>query len=350
MGLTVLTFVVKEQVRYVTQVGVRNSGENTLLVSLRRNEMRRAYPILKNELKTLPWVTQVSGSITIPPSDVYIAMSLNMEKGKDVLFNSIYADAGFAELMNLELKEGSFITGPDQGGGSPILINEKGAAQLNLKNVIGYKCGFGTIVGVVKDFPNKSAKYSPEPLLLFYSVDYIRNIAIKVNGNAPADCSKQLEKFIVSKMSDVVPTVTTLKEYVYKAYAEEIKQVKILSMVALISIFLAIMGLFGLSLFTLEQRTKEIGIRKISGASTSEILRLLFREYAWLVLAALVLAVPLSWFLLQKWLNTYAYHTAIHGWYYLVAALLALALVLLSILYQAPRVARRNPVESLKNE
>ena len=347
IGFMVATFVFNGQLRYATHLGVRSS--NILLVPLSTKPLQDAYPLLKQELKALPWISQVSGSMIVPPSILTLGVGFdNVDISGNVVFQALFVDVGFAEMFNLELVDGSYIAGANQDEGRPMLLTEKAAKLFKRDNLIGYTSDDLTVVGIVKDISAQSVRTEEQPLVIIYDPSMVQWLAVKVSDNAPVDCTAQIEQLIKSKVADVSSVITTMEDYVAELYTVETKLSKLLSLLSFISISLAIMGLFGLSLFTLEQRTKEIGVRKISGASTSEILVLLFREYAWLVLAALVLAVPLSWFLLEKWLNTFAYHTSIQIWYYVVAAALALVLVLLSILYQALRVARRNPVESLK--
>ena len=141
-----------------------------------------------------------------------------------------------------------------------------------------------------------------------------------------------------------------LDENFNKQYRSEEKMLTVFGYFAALTILIACLGLFGLASFTAEQRTKEIGIRKVLGSSVSEIMLLLSKDFAWLVLIAILLAAPIAWYGMNRWLQDFAYRTEIHWWIFVLSGLAALIIAMLTVSFQAAKAARLNPIKALRAE
>ncbi|MDX9852158.1 MAG: ABC transporter permease [Tenuifilaceae bacterium] len=347
IALITSTFVFRDQVGYATRLGLKDMGDSIIVVPLNEASLQQEYPILKERIAAKAWVSKVSGGMFIPPADLTLTLSLRDDDGNSVAFSGLFADAGLMELLNFKILEGRYMSSE---GDQEVIVTKSAIDQLKIANPIGHESGFGRIVGVVDDFHIGSVKREIKPTLIVKQVGMVRSMAIKANRAVTKADLREVENLIEGAVPDIDVTPITFKDHVNGLYVDEQRLVKALGVLAVVSIILATMGLFGLSLFTLEQRSKEIGIRKISGASTATILAMLSRGYTWLTLIALAVAAPPTWFLLNKWLQSFASHTAINPLYFVFSALCALTMVLGSVAYQAVRVAYRNPVDSLKDE
>ena len=347
IALITSTFVFRDQVGYATKLGLKDMGDSIIVVPLNEAALQKEYPILKERIATKAWVNKVSGGMFIPPANLSLTLSINDDDGSSAAFSGLFVDAGLMELLNFKLLEGRYIKGD---GDQEVIITKSAIERLKIANPIGHETGFGHIVGIVDDFHVGPVRYKMEPTLIVRQLEMVRSMAIKANRVVTKSDLREVENLIEGAVTGTDVTPITFKDHVNNLYVDEQRLVKALGVLAVVSIVLATMGLFGLSLFTLEQRSKEIGIRKISGASTATILAMLSRGYTWLTLVALAIAAPPTWYLLNKWLQSFASHTAINPLYFVLSALFALAMVLGSVAYQAVRVAYRNPVESLKDE
>lgn len=341
------TFVFRDQVSYATKVGHKDIGDSVMVVPLNEAALQKSYAVIKAQVASLAWVKDVSGGLFIPPANLNLTLSMPGDDGNSVPFSGLFVDAGLLKLLNFKLLEGSYFS---TGEAAEVIVTKSAIDQLKITNTIGHQTGFGRVVGVVDDFHVGPVRYKMEPTLIVRQSEMVRSMAIKANRVVTKSDLREVENLIEGAVTGTDVTPITFKDHVNNLYVDEQRLVKALGVLAVVSIVLATMGLFGLSLFTLEQRSKEIGIRKISGASTATILAMLSRGYTWLTLVALAIAAPPTWYLLNKWLQSFASHTAINPLYFVLSALFALAMVLGSVAYQAVRVAYRNPVESLKDE
>jgi putative ABC transport system permease protein len=174
--------------------------------------------------------------------------------------------------------------------------------------------------------------------------------AIKTNGVNDKVITNSIRKLFEGISPDKIVNIYSLKDQISKFYQHEEQQAKLVSAFSLLAIVLSVMGLFGITLNTISQKTKEIGIRKVNGATVSEIMQMLNRNYIIWVTIAFVIATPVAWYAMNKWLEAFAYKTEISWWIFALAGLFALAIALITISWQTFKAARRNPVESLRYE
>jgi len=280
----------------------------------------------------------------------------------------IYAntvDADFLELFGIRMTAGrNFSREFPADVNRAFLINESAQRALGWKQPVGREFLFqthgahgrhvdnpGRIVGVMKDFHSRSLHYKIEPLFLFLSdsSDH-RVVSIKLDGhNIPA--TLDFVKATWRKFSPSYPIeYRFFDQELSKAYVSEQRLGSIFGVFSFFAVFVACLGLFGMSLFTAERRTKEIGIRKVLGASIPSLLALVNREFGFVIGLSLVIAFPLAYFFQAKWLANFAYHISASFGIFALAAAVIIGTALISISFQSLHAARQNPVDSLRYE
>ncbi|MDH3651077.1 MAG: ABC transporter permease, partial [Saprospiraceae bacterium] len=274
-------------------------------------------------------------------------------------------DHDYAKTLKLELKEGRFFDRDFPSDSSAVVLNEAAIAVLGYDDPIGKKV-FGlefspqgapapedfqefTIIGVVKDFHFESLRENIGSLGLFLGQS-TGLLSLRYHAEASTQVISELE-FTWQEMAPDQPfSYQFVDESFEKIYEADQRVGSIATVFSLLAIIVSCLGLFGLSTFVVEQRTKEIGIRKVLGASVSGIVGLLSKGFLKLVLIAFILAVPLTWYLMQQWLSNFAYRIEIRWSVFIVSGIIALAIAFSTISFQSLRAAIANPVDSLKNE
>jgi putative ABC transport system permease protein len=265
--------------------------------------------------------------------------------------------------MGMELVEGrDFSKDMTTDATEAFLINEAAVRELQLENPLEtrlewggeeYSYGIhkkGRVIGVVKDFQFQSLRNEINPLIIHVWSQNTFVFALRIR---PDDIPGTIA-FIESKWEGLDPShpfeYAFMDETFNRIYRGEEKLSKIFSVFSILAISIAALGLFGLALFMVEQRTKEIGVRKVLGASIGNIFVLLSKEFALLVLFANLFAWPISYFLMLKWLENFAYRVNIGFWIFIIAAIIAFVIALFTISFQAIKAAFANPIESLRYE
>jgi putative ABC transport system permease protein len=241
---------------------------------------------------------------------------------------------------------------------SAFLVNEAAVKVLGLKSneeAIGKQFQYGRkkgqLVGVFNDFHFESMHQRILPLILFIpqNGNNFGRISIKVSGSIPAAIA-HIESTWKQFLPEIPFDYTFLDENFSRLYQSEHRQESIFTIFSFIAIFIACLGLLGLSAFTISQRIKEIGIRKVLGATVSTIVTLLSKDFLKLVLIAGVIAFPVAWFAMNKWLEDFAYRINIPWWVFLFAGIMAALVAFATIGFQAVKAARANPVKNLRTE
>jgi putative ABC transport system permease protein len=208
----------------------------------------------------------------------------------------------------------------------------------------------GEIAGVMEDFHYHSFKRKIPPLILIGNKGMIREVLIKTKGNNIPQVRSYIQETFADFTGKDNVQLSYLTDNFDKIYKSERKLATLISFFAGLAILIASMGLLGLTIFTLKKRTKEIAIRKVNGANIRHILAMISLEYIRLIIYALLVTVPVSYFLMDKWLQEFAYKTTISWWIYAFAGFIALAITLITISFKAIKAANKNPVESLRYE
>ena len=240
----------------------------------------------------------------------------------------------------------------DDTAGKTVIINQTLARKLNLKKPLGAKIDNGgvfTVIGVVEDFNFDSMHEQILPLAMHFGISPSL-VSIKVKGT---DMKNTLQS-ITAVWKRFAPNqpirYTFMDENYAKMYADVQRMGRIFTTFAILAIVIACLGLFALSAFMAEQRGKEIGIRKVLGASVGSITRLLSLEFVKLVAIAILIASPIAWWGMNKWLEGFVYHGPVQWWIFLATGLAAILIALITVSFQSIKAALMNPVKSLKTE
>lgn len=278
--------------------------------------------------------------------------------GKDpnlqVLFPNLITDEKFLDVFQMTLLNGRDFS-KTSSDNNDYLINETAAGimGMDVENAVGKSLTFrgdkGTIIGVVKDFNYKPLQYAIEPLLL----QYREQGAIAVVRTAPKTTDRTIAALedIYGKLNPAYPLSYNFVDGDLDAqYQSERQMGTIFNVFALLAIFISCMGLYGLSAFMTEQRFKEIGIRKVLGASVIKLVNMLSKDFLRLVFIAFIIAIPLAWYAMNKWLQEFAFHAEIQWWIYALSGFIVLFVALSTVSFQSIKASLANPIKSLRTE
>lgn len=363
IGVIACTLLMGQQMRYIANKELGFDKGNRVLVTLRDGSLVERESLISTELQKLKGVIGVATSNTIMGRDMpHVTGKAENNEGvmTDLGFSFFPVGDEFIPVMGIELVKGrDFSRRLLTDLGSSYIVNEAFVRAMGWTDPIGKRVGIGTggaypgpVIGVVKDFNYKSLRTNIEPILMFRSPPQA-GFRLMVISIAPADIrgTLQLIRKFFEQFDPVHPfEYTFLDEELDRQYVPEDRLMKLTGIFAAVCILVACLGLFGLAASATQQRTKEIGIRKVLGASTLSIILLLARRVLVLIAAGSAVAALLAWLAMQHWLAGFAYRTALNPFYLLIAALGAGLVALLTIALQSWRTARGDPVEALRYE
>ena len=355
--LIIATGIVLYQLDFLKNRKLGFDKEHVVVVTIRENSIRKNAEAIKADLMQNPHILSATITIGVPGGIVAgdVIQLVTEEGKKTITVRMIYADHDYIKTMGMEILEGrDFSRDMSTDAREAFIINEAAARQLKLKNPLSTQVEWddkkGKIIGVVKDFQFQSLKDEISPLFIQI---WPQNTFVFAMRISPDDIPETLA-FIENKWEKLDPAhpfeYSFLDENFDRLYRSEEQLGRIFSTFSLLAIFIASLGLFGLALFMAEQRTKEIGIRKILGASVGRIFVLLAKEFALLVLIANIFAWPTAYFLMTKWLQNFAYRVNMESWIYILSATFAFGIALITISFQVLKAALADPVKSLRYE
>jgi putative ABC transport system permease protein len=354
--LITFTTMIQKQIRF----GNTNLGynqENIIGIKL-TPQLDQKKEVIKKLLLEKPSISEVSFTQFFPGKDISqweAQLNLNGEK-KKINFDTFSADAGFLQIMGLKLVSGRFYTNDFSSDKGKVIVNEKFLRENNFTNPIGGTFIMGKrdfeIIGVVKDFHFKPVSQPIVPLIIrnesyaSYCLVNLKTASFKSLHIVIQDI-----KATASELSPSFPVeVNFFDQAVENMYQSELQFRRTFSLFAVCAIVICCLGILAMSMFACQRRIKEIGIRKVNGAKISEILSMLNKDFVKWVAIAFVIACPVAWYAMHKWLQNFAYRTELSWWIFALAGLLALAIALLTVSWQSWRAATRNPVEALRYE
>jgi ABC-type antimicrobial peptide transport system permease subunit len=314
------------------------------------------YEVLKNDLSKDPRILSVSGTGLEFPFFNWRQGGVTWEgrdQGESIQVSYNVVDYHFISTMEMEMIEGEDFT-PGKSYQNAYIINQELADKMGRGSVMGKTLRqpgkVGRIVGVVKNFHFNSFQNTIEPLILELMPKSVDNLLIRISGSntgAALSFIKETWKRIIPQY----PFKYSFLEDDYQANLVGLNQTGFLvSIFSLLAILISCLGLFGLSSYSAVQKTREIGLRKVMGASVFSIIRYISREFIYLVLLANIIVWPVAFYLLNQWLSRFAYHTDLGWGTFAVAAVLSLGISLLTIAYQTIKAARTNPIDTLRYE
>lgn len=355
--LIICTLIVTLQVRHLKTKDLGFNKNAVLMVNIPAAN-KHTVTSLGDALRNIPGVSAVSFCMQPPSSETYTGGSVRYDQRAWEKYASreITGDDHYLQTFQLTLVAGSNLQANDTS--RQYLINETLLHKLGIKDpqaAIGHllEGGYnrpGTIAGVVKDFNVHSLYIPVEPVFITTSLNRYRNVAIKLNTSDLSAAKQQIKTAWEAAYPDKVFEYHFLNEQIDAFYHKEDLLNKLINVTATIAIIISCLGLLGLISFFTIQRTKEIGIRKVLGANIGSIVYLLSKEFLQLVIIAMLIATPVAWYYMHKWLLDYAYRIQISGWVFVFTALVSITLAIITIAYQSIRAAMANPVDSLKGE
>ena len=360
------TFTVIQQLNFLKNKDLGFDDENVVVLTIRDTSGVKNLQAFKDELKKYPQIISAGTTSSIPGEGHGIIVHLfetqdggMEEKG----INFVFVDHDYLETMDMKIIKGrNYDKNLQTDAEEACLINEATAKVLGWgDDPIGKKLGFGAnldgtanlntkVIGVVKDFHYASLHNQIDPLLIMLSNDPQRNICLRIRQ----ENIEETLKFIEGKWNEFCPTFpfeyTFLNDSLNEQYVAEQKIGRVFTYFSVLCIFIACLGLFGLASYTAEQRIKEISVRKVMGASVSNIVFILAKEFSIWVVVANIIAWPLAYFALQKWLQNFAYAVDQSLIIYILSGITALLIALITVSFRAIKAAQTNPAEALKYE
>ncbi len=361
VALIIGTIVVSQQLNYMKDKDIGYDIEQIMLVSM-EGEVNDKFGVLKDELLKSPYVSGVTASGQRLGNNLHQwGFKVRMDTAvQGITTSNVNVDYDFFEVYGIDILEGrgfsrEFSTDKDMA----FVVNQKLAEELGIDDVVGLEAGhgwydndsLGSIIGVSGNFNFNSLHFAVNTLVMVVHPDWgYDEMSIKVTGSDMQAALEDVRSRYESVIQDWPFEYSFLDEHFEDIYRSDQQMSSVVSLMAGLAIFIACLGLFGLAQLDSQRRTKEVGIRKVMGASEWQIMLLLARNFALLVLIAFVLAVPNAYYGLSSWLEGFAFRTDIHWWVFPLAGLLAILVAVLTISIHVYRSASSNPVESLRYE
>ena len=350
--LILVTIATTMQLEYVRKKDLGYEKENVFYLQM-TNNFRNHYDALKSELQQNPAIAGVTAT-SMPLKRVTSTYNISVQELdiKDEMIILLSTDNDFVPTMNIELAAGrNFNNTPADE--ATVILNETAVKKLNITDPVGKTCyvagGQKTIIGVVKNFHFKDLHNTVEPLAIINS-DWRASLYVRTSANNTSQAIAAVEKLWKQYESELPFSYFFIDDEFDTIYKTDLRTGALFRYFAIIAILVSCLGLFGLVTFTAETKTKEIGIRKVLGASVSNIITMLSKEFLILVGIAVLLAFPLAYYWLDKMLQDYAYHITISWQIFALAGIITVALTLLTVGWRALKAATANPVEAIKSE
>jgi putative ABC transport system permease protein len=362
--LIIATIVILQQLSFIQNKDLGYDKEQVIILPV-DSKISEQYDDLKRTLSSTPNVISIGGAYESP---AHIGWSDGLNRpadDKNISINALPVDEDFVKTIGLKIIAGSDYTWADvqafdttdQGNNIrySFMLNEAAVKALGWtpEEAIGQtvlKGREGTIKAVVQDFHFRSFHEAISPMVLFLDKRMLGSIFIKISGSNTQNTIAGLEKIWRSRVPHRPFEYTFLDDEFNDLYKTEQRTAGVFSTFAFIAVLLACLGLFALTAYSMVQRTKEIGIRKILGASVLDILSLVSKDFIRLVLLAMIIAIPIAFFATNKWLEGFVYKTSLHWWVFVIAGLGTLLISFIAISLQAIKTSVANPVKNLRTE
>jgi putative ABC transport system permease protein len=349
--------IIYSQTNYMRGANPGFNRENILVINNLTREITDNYKSVKEELLRFPGITSVTASEGIPGNQATVQNSWAVEGGSRdnaiMMYENRVQDDYF-ETYQIPIIEGRFFSGDMETDKSAFVINQSAARALGLDDPLGKDINVwetrGTIIGVVNDFHFESLHEPVKPIAHSRYSDHFRFISVRI---ATGDIGQTIEvagKVLNGFDPDYVYTHNFLDARLDKIYEAEERNARLISMSAILSIIISVMGLYSLTSFTITRKTKEIGIRKTLGSTTRSLLLLLYKDMGQWVLLSNLIAWPAAWYIMNRWLENFAYRIEPGLWMFVASGAIALLVAMLTITGLAIRAAGTNPVNALRYE
>jgi putative ABC transport system permease protein len=358
------TIIVFQQVKFMRSQDLGANINQTLVVSgassIQDSVYQNLFQPFKNDVLQTPGVKNVTVSSSVPGKEIYWTNGISRigpdHPGAITLYH-LGIDYDFIPAYDIHILKGRNFSKEFGTDKKMVLLNEAAVDELGFKSTddaVGGKLSRGgdtaTVIGVVKNFHQEGLKRNIEPLIILLSPNQRNNYSIKLSTNNLQATIASLEKTWSKHFPNDPFKFFFLDEFFDSQYKSDRLYGKVFGLFASLAILIACFGLLGLSAYNILQRTKEIGIRKVLGASAQNLLALLSRDFMKLVGIAFVIAIPVAWWIMNNWLQEFAYRIHIQWWVFAIAGIGAALIALGTISFQAIKAIIANPVNSLRNE
>jgi len=362
--LIIATITVNSQIRYMLGNKLGFNKEHVIIIN-NAFGLKKNTQAFENDLQKMPGITSISKASTLPGNPNFFGITYQPVGSKTpVTGRGIVVDENYAKLLKLEMVKGRFFSADFPSDTVGVVLNETAVAALGLKNPIGAQLNSPdlnrpgapptvlTVVGVVRDFHFQSLHQKIAPLVFNYykQTDVPNLLAVHIKSDDFHSVLKQIETNWNQYVKDQPFNYSFLDKRVAEQYLTEQTTEQLFTIFSTLAIFIACIGLMGLAAYSTQQRIREIGIRKVLGASVSGIITMLSVDFLKLILWSVLLAFPLAWWGVHNWLQNFAYRITINWWMFLLSGLLAVIIAMLTISFQAVKAALINPVKNLRNE
>jgi putative ABC transport system permease protein len=355
--LIIGTIIIYQQIQHIKKRQLGFDKDHVLFLEL-EGDMEERFAAIRNELVASGQIANAA----LSSSQVYVGGNngdnfswQGKDPNKSILITNTWASPEFINTLGIQLKYGRDFNPDGSTDSLNLIINESFAAVIGKENPVGDVVKFDTtsmtIVGVMKDFVYDDMYGKPGPLALFCYPQRTNYLFVRVRNDASITTALQKIESVVKTHAPGYPVeYNFLDQEFSNMFKSEMLIGQLSKLFAILAIFISCLGLFGLAAYTAERRTKEIGIRRVLGASVSGIAGLLSKDFMKLVGVAALIAFPIAWWAMQSWLEDFAYRINIQAWVFMAAGVIALVIALLTIVFQAIKAAIANPIKSLRTE
>lgn len=353
IGLIFVSITIYQQLRFLYNKDFGFNKDGLLVFYGRDISLRNNFEAFKNELKNNPNIINVSGASMIPGTGSRGVSPIPRKDDPSIIIKveATSVDADFIKTMQMKIVSGrDFLKSLQDDSKRGLILNETAIKELGIKNPIGEKLFNEEIIGVVKDFNFHSLHEPIQPMYLSQGTKYLSEVIVKINKTDIPGTIQYIKEKSRLFNNGTPMEFEFFDERLAGLYVAEEKFGEVISYFTILSIFVACLGLFGMSLFVVQQRIKEIGIRKVLGASYLDIVIIISKEFILLVGIASIVAIPPAIYLISNWLQNFAYRISIDVWLVISTVLVALIITFVTVGFKALRTAAANPVESLRYE
>lgn len=352
------TIVVFRQIQFIKDRPVGYESNGVVALPIMTADIHQHINAVKEALQNKGIVLSMAEASS-PPTEIWSSTSGIDWSGKDpnlaVDFSAVNVSYDYGKTIDWKIIAGRDFSKAFLSDSSGLILNESAIKFVSLKNPVGETIlWFGTpfkILGVVKDMVMQSPYEPSRPTIFSLSTDPPSMILAKINPSVSAHTAIEEIEIVFKKFNPSQPFTYQFMDQEYnKKFGNEERIGRLAGFFAILAVFISCLGLFGMASFIAEQRTKEIGVRKVLGATIINVWQMLSGDFILLVLIALFIAIPVAWYGMHQWLQNYTYHTQVSWWIFAVAGFGALGITLLTVSFQAIKAALMNPVKSLKSE
>jgi putative ABC transport system permease protein len=352
--LIILTVVIFSQMRFINAMPLGFNRDNIVVIPMVSEHTMKNYKTVKDAFSRIPQVSGVGASSEIPGYGFTMNGYLPEGLKEPIMIHVLDVDEDYLEVMGIPVIQGRIFDPGSSADSSAFLINETLARQLNWDNPAGKvirRDGEHKVIGVVSDFHFASLHQSIQPLTItkqpWIGYNYL---SVRIRPENSSETIQKMESAWASVFPDEPFNSFPQEEFIKGAYTGVRNSGEAILWFSLLAIFIAGLGLLGLANFTFNQRKKEIGIRKVLGAESGNIARKVTFDFLRLIILASIIALPLAWWIMNKWLENFAYRTYISFWVFLLPVIIVTILAWLTIYFQVRKLANTNPVDVLKFE